>query len=148
MGERLNWSMVWSKAAAARYALEYRLLGSILCDPLAGLKLADGVSVDAGTFQEPDLQAIYLAAVVKRMRGELTGERFADRLAVALLAREAVGRWARWTDDNIDDLFHSEFSTLFVPIHAGRLEGFAGQQREAVEHLRYAYRLMTEQLVA
>lgn len=143
-----DWNAAWTRATETRYALEYRLLGSILCDPILGLRRADAAGVDASTFTADDLQAIYLAAVVKRAGGKLTGDRDADRLAVAVLARRVVGQWARWSNEVLCELFESEFTTAFVPVHADRLGAFAGGQREVVEHLRYAYRLLTEQLVA
>lgn len=150
-----DFSEVWLRTAGERADLEYRLLGSILRDPLIGLAMADDCGVDAQWFSETDLQTVYLAAVVRRQLGRLIGERYADQLSIALLARDSFqtdGLWEEpssgrmrgpvWSNESLDLLFYSEFTALLVPAHAGRLDELITRQREATAHLRYAWKLL------
>lgn len=151
---------VWLRAADVRVRLEWELLASILCDPPAGIILADLSGVTAATFGESDLQTIYCAVVACQLLPRDYAQpgldaRESHRLRVYRLAKAGLqdsSCWddgARqpygpaWSDETLSALFDADFTTAFVPRWAKLLEHLATRQRDATEHLRFAFRILS-----
>jgi hypothetical protein len=136
--------------AAERARVETELVAAILSDPARGVALAEQNGIAAEVFEQEDLQTIFLAAVVKRLRGQLGNGRRNDQLAVMRLASLALcgGRmWdpagpialgPLWNNESLVLLATREPSPASVPMRARRLIDVHRRCRDARDHLSYA----------
>lgn len=164
-----TWAMAFADLFGRRARLELDLVGAVVSDPAAGVPNAREAGVSAASFESEDLRLVFAAAEVlydNRLldgRPDATGQIHgtdADRLRCYDLAKRAIraeGWWndnaiaasrgPDWSDASLSGLFDSfpaVAAVVCVRLYGSRLARLAGVGRDARDHLRYAWRLLTE----
>jgi hypothetical protein len=116
-----------------RYAMERNLLGSVVADPVRGLAVAEAAGITDADFSDETYKAVWLAVVLKRQAGKLTGDRWSDRNAVLHLVKSYLIRTDAWHRGQTAEL--ADMAAIH-PGHQPRfIEVFARELRQAVDQM-------------
>jgi len=142
-----------AKLAEKRNTLEVGLMVEIFHSPARTIPLARAVGIDRDSFASDDLQIIFLACEMACDEGldRDTLFRFIENVLRQHNLWDPKAGFAppfgpRWCAENLHILAAGYFCPAAIKSLAGRLHDVMRRQREALEHLRHASRLLSEAL--
>jgi hypothetical protein len=121
-----------------RAELETAVVGSILCDPLKGMPIADVAGITAASFNHLDLGLIYGAC------DALRNAPLAEVLKLAQFGLKSHGYWnplgpigstgCSWSDETLNAFAHSWFHSIpEIRQNSGRLIDLLSREQEIAE---------------